>query len=51
MTDLPAVVQNDRSDIVAMNPLARALDIELSNQPRSLLLGPVHRGLTLPAMG
>ncbi|BAL88525.1 putative DNA-binding protein [Actinoplanes missouriensis 431] len=25
MTDLPAIVQNDRSDIVAMNPLARAL--------------------------
>jgi transcriptional regulator with XRE-family HTH domain len=50
MTDLPAVVQNDRSDIVAMNALARALYSGLVagstgpwNQARYIHLDPSAR--------
>jgi transcriptional regulator with XRE-family HTH domain len=47
MTDLPAVVQNDRSEIVAMNALAKALysgllssDISSGNHARYIHLDP-----------
>jgi transcriptional regulator with XRE-family HTH domain len=37
MTDLPAIVQSDRADVVAMNPLARALYSGLISSPAAAM--------------